>query len=171
MNDLTLTECKRQIINTVYQLMESSGVDMDIPVIKFSNRMSTTAGKAVYNRDGSTELVFSIPIFMNNDFEHYMGRTVPHEVAHILAYGIYGELCGHDRRWKAVMTKYCGIQRQSITRCHTYKVERRTTKSYKIKCPCCETVMTLTSNRVGRMRRGTRYRHNCGGTLDYSLVC
>ena len=70
------------------------------PAVKYNARLKTTAGRAFFDSnppyfDLSLELLWQYPDTVIED-------TVPHELAHIAAYIVFGD-CGHGKAWKSVM--------------------------------------------------------------------
>lgn len=173
---MTLNEKKQAIINRVHKLVNefnySSGHQMAMPLIKFSNRMTSTGGTASH-RGSETTLKFSIPIMNHpeNDFDQYVNQVVCHEVAHLMDFAIHGRFNGHSQTWKMVMMKYCGSDYSETTRCHQFKTNPRKKQArYYVKCDGCGLYLEISTRRVTMMRNGKTYRHSCGGRIDYSCV-
>lgn len=90
------------------------------PKVTFSKRMTSTAGRAFYPFKGdSGELRFSVPLMMANSDE-FVSRTVPHEIAHLVAVEVHGYEMGrgHGSVWRH-MCKQLGME--DVTRTHSYK--------------------------------------------------
>ena len=73
---------------------------MPRPAVKYNKRLKTTAGRAFIDSkppyfDLSNDLLWQYPDTVIED-------TVPHELAHIAAYIVFGD-CGHGKDWKSVM--------------------------------------------------------------------
>lgn len=91
------------------------------PKVKLNNRLKTTAGRAWIDKapqyiDLSTELFWEYT-------EQFLCDTIPHELAHLVAYTVYGDE-GHGKGWYSVLERM-GIQ---TSRCHSMvnsKHERR----------------------------------------------
>ena len=70
------------------------------PAFKLNNRLKTTAGRAFYEHyyiDLSTELFWE-------HTERFLTDTIPHELAHIVAYIVHGDT-GHGKAWYSVIHK------------------------------------------------------------------
>lgn len=83
------------------------------PTIQFSNRLTSSAGYAYYDKN---HITISSKLYAI-DPEQILNQTVPHELAHIVS-GILFECYDHSEKWKAVMVAY-GIPPD---RCHTIGV-------------------------------------------------
>lgn len=70
----------------------------DAPTVKLNNRLKTTAGRAFLEEgyiDLSTELFWEYT-------DRFTQDTIPHELAHIAAYRLYGDE-GHGKGWYSVI--------------------------------------------------------------------
>ena len=98
--------------------------------VKFSmnGRLTSTAGRAFL---GEGRLEFSKVLYAQNEAQ-FLNDTVPHELAHIVAYRVFGDR-GHGVHWKHVMN-FLGFE---ANRCHNYAVQRRSpSKKYTYVCGC-----------------------------------
>lgn len=92
-------------------------------------------------------LDFNLQLLKHN-VEDFLARTVPHEVAHLIAHAVYGKAMvrktrrgglryqAHGPKWKAVM-RILGVD--DITRCHHYDTSvssKRKTKQFEYACGC-----------------------------------
>ena len=94
----------------------------------------TTAGLAysMYNL-----IRYNAALAKDNE-EAFFARTVPHEVAHLVADFYFGERCNHGPKWKYVMNQVFGLE---ATRCHSYDVSghrMRRVMRYKYQCGCAD---------------------------------
>lgn len=85
-----------------------------------------TAGMAHYGYEW--KLRFNMELMAENE-QDFLASTVGHEVAHLVAYEIYNDNCGHDVRWITVMVKL-GLE---PTRCHSYSTANTALKSKRAK--------------------------------------
>ncbi|ETX11483.1 SprT protein [Marinomonas ushuaiensis DSM 15871] len=100
------------------------------------------------------------------DPEIFISTVVPHEVAHIIVFQIYGgNVKPHGKEWQAVMMKVYGIKPD---RTHTFDtpVPKET---YQYYCECQE--HNFTKQRHTRSLRGTQYIcKNCKSTLQFLAI-
>lgn len=75
------------------------------------------------------------PVLFKENREAFFKRTIPHEVAHLVAFTVFGDR-GHGKDWKNVMTRF-GCEN---SRCHTYDVSSvkrsKTVRRYLYSCNC-----------------------------------
>lgn len=118
----------------------------------------TAAGKACYGKNAiryNTALAYA-------NLDTFMARTVPHEVAHFIAYYLGDR--GHGRTWKRVMVML-GVR--DISRCHSYDTsEVRKDKGYiQYHCSCRDHLISPTLHR--KIRWGQkRWCRKCKGFLE-----
>lgn len=83
----------------------------EIPLIRYSGRLKTTAGLAYYDKG---YIVLSTEMMWQHG-DNLLQWVVPHEFGHIVAYRLFNEP-GHGPQWKHVM-RAVGA---SDARCHTF---------------------------------------------------
>ena len=94
--------------------------------------------------------------------------TVPHEVAHLVAHKLYGNIIApHGWQWQAIMTDVFGV---APDRCHTMQTTAaRQVAKYKVYCGCPSHAVTKVILR--RMKQGRTYTcRKCGQHLSFNPV-
>ncbi|GAA0835399.1 MULTISPECIES: SprT family zinc-dependent metalloprotease [Marinomonas] len=82
----------------------------------------------------------------------FLETVVPHEVAHIIVYQIYGhEVRPHGKEWQAVMKKVFHLE---PNRTHNFEVPLPK-KAFRYQCQC--QIHTFTAHRHNRAKKGTEY--------------
>jgi SprT protein len=104
------------------------------------------------------------PTLLNENGEHFLSQTVPHEIAHVVAHTINRRrVRPHGPEWQKIMHLFGA----DIQRCHTYKVKqptRRQLKRFNYRCGCKE--HQLTTIRHNRAINGQHYIcRNCREVL------
>jgi SprT protein len=126
-----------------------------------NGRLTSTAGRA-FLQEG--RLDFSKSLYAQN-VENFLNDTVPHELAHIIAYRVYGST-GHDSAWRKVMDML-GFE---PTRCHSYAVQKRSTaKVYNYICGCEGKIHEVSAQRQVWINKGKMYKcTTCGERIHAS---
>lgn len=103
----------------------------------------------------------------------YFKRTIPHEVAHIIAYVNYPNASSHGRTFKKIMAMF----KSPDSRCHNYNLrklmnkttQKRTTKRFKYVCNCdTHYISSIRHRRV--VLQGVQYRcNNCGSVIKEGI--
>ena len=73
----------------------------DTPRVTLNARLKTTAGRA-FLEDGYIELS---PELMWEHTEQFTRDTIPHELAHLVAFKVYSDP-GHGRGWKLIVREF-----------------------------------------------------------------
>lgn len=126
-------ELKQRIANEVQRYIEIANniykpaSPLMMPTISYKLRSKSNAGMA---HTPKWRLRFN-PLFLERNVEHFIARTVPHEVAHLVTdklfymkHGKYprGHGMVHGAGWRSVMRTF-GVPHHEITRCHSYNSE------------------------------------------------
>ena len=134
------------------------------PVHQYDLR-GTTAGEAKY----IGILRWNLSIYALNK-EVYLARTVPHEVAHLVSYEMYGAAGhGHGKHWKSIMRNVMGLEAK---RCHSYKEgvkkSRIIERDWVYECSCrTHSISTVKHN---KMLRGKAQYHCKHCNVDLKFV-
>jgi SprT protein len=95
--------------------------------------------------------------------EAFMQTTIPHELAHVVCHLLHGRRARpHGREWREICVALGG----DGLRCHGFDAApARRLRQFLYACGC--RTWSISSVRVRRMRRGTRYHcRACGGVLQ-----
>lgn len=149
-------------------------VPVNIPIVYKTK--SVAAGKAHVTfshrfgfRPEMTECCINInPVLLNENIEYVVNQTVPHEVAHVVAYSVYSNaIRGHGIEWSNIMRLF-GCE---PNRCHQLNVSSinqiRNRKNYTVNCTCGK-LLEISSNRATKMKNGKSYFHlGCGKSINH----
>ncbi|WP_067522315.1 SprT family zinc-dependent metalloprotease [Endozoicomonas ascidiicola] len=106
-------------------------------------------------------------VLLQENREHFIQQTVAHEVAHLLAYDLFGpRIRAHGREWQGIMIK---VFRLPADRCHSYDTGRSSRRQWLYQCHCKGREIALSTVRHNRSQRGTIYLcTTCRGPLTYA---
>jgi len=105
------------------------------PIIKFNQR-GKAAGSA---RLQTNELRFNAILLQENQ-QHFITHTVPHEVAHLLTYQLYGRTKPHGKEWQQIMNQIFALTAKTT---HQYDVSNVKGKTFTYTCHCTEHQLTI----------------------------
>lgn len=137
-----------KILDTLLTLQSAYGRTFDIPKLVYK-QIGRTAGRAFLS---SWKIILNPDFLKNGHLEDMINRTLPHEIAHLVAYKLFGDH-GHGRGWKMVM-RALGLE---PNRCHTYSLEGVRTRSrvkYESRCPVCNDSLLITAYRARQIQAG-----------------
>lgn len=131
--------------------------------IRFDLR-GKTAGQVRIRARGQYLIRYNLELLKRGGAD-FIQRTVPHEVAHVLAYHHHGpNIRPHGHEWQRIM-RQLGAE---PTRCHDYDVSglgARQLQYYHYHCSCME--HQLSSIRHNKVAKGQRYLcKRCGEPLQ-----
>jgi SprT protein len=123
-----------------------------------------TAGQVRIQSRGGYLIRYNLELLRRGG-DDFLARTVPHEVAHVLAHQHFGAtIRPHGREWQSIM-RALGAE---PTRCHDYDVTglaQRRLSYFDYHCGCTD--HRLTSIRHNRIAKGQRYHcRRCGEPLQ-----
>ena len=122
-------------------------------VVKF-DLSGKAAGMALFPHRASPIIRYNVLLLAENR-EDFLRRTVPHEVAHVVARHLFGRrIKPHGPEWRQVMVLFGA----DPSRCHDYDISRasrRRLKRFDYRCNCRS--HQLTSIRHNRVLQGQVY--------------
>ena len=126
-----------------------------------------SAGQMRCYTDGRMEIRYNLELAYLQP-EDFLARTVPHEVAHLVTWVLYGKAVRpHGPEWQEVMRCF-GVE--DASRCHRYEVPQQSVRrqrrwTYR----CAGREHQLTTTRHNRVQfDGQRYEcRECGGRLRW----
>ncbi len=110
-------------------------------------------------------LRFNKELLLNNQ-QLFLKQTVPHEIAHLLAYQLFGQkIRPHGKEWQQIMST---VYQLSPERCHRYNVKRKPTVYYIYGCRCSNQ-HPLTIRRHNAIKKGKKYQCKHCQTILYFI--
>jgi SprT protein len=158
-----LTEATRQWLEKAKTIYNR---DFIMPKLDFS-LIGRTAGEAHYHQ---WKIRYNIPLYNRHPSE-FLARTVPHELAHLITWNLYGTVIArrpHGSYWKMVMHKL-GVDAK---RCHSFdtnglvRQRKKAERPFTYKCHC--RTFHLTNILHSRILAGQkRWCRACKTTLQF----
>ena len=154
-----------QIVEKSQQLLNLAELHFERPMpeieIRFDLR-GQAAGMVKILKKGGVLVRFN-PILLTENRDSFLSQTLPHEIAHVVAYALYRKVRPHGPEWQLIMSFFGAESR----RCHNYDVRRSTTRRFQrfsYRCDCQE--HQLTTIRHNRIAKGQSYIcRNCKESL------
>jgi SprT protein len=161
-----------KIIDCIKRFYDKTGFAFNRPPVKYDLK-GGGAGEACYNSNKSADYAYIRlnPVIYADHEDDFIERTVPHEMAHLLAFFYYKSrnyrITPHGKEWQNVM-RILGVK--DVTRCHSYSVrpeERKRQSKYAYKCSC--TTFEISTTRHNKMLKGKTYHCiKCHQPIVYS---
>ncbi|MFT0212937.1 SprT family zinc-dependent metalloprotease [Pseudomonas sp. F1_0610] len=113
----------------------------------------------------ANKLRFNQQLYQENQ-AHFLQQTVAHEVAHLLAFALYGaQIKAHGPQWKSIMQT---VFKLPAERCHNYAITVPEKTFYIYQCACTAEHL-LSIRRHNFVAKGYRYIcKSCKTTLSFT---
>lgn len=140
------------------------GINFPLPAVTF-DLVGTVAGQAHYTSNFSGwKIRFNMDLLLENS-SNMINDTVPHEVAHLITFALYGVgVKAHGPEWQRITKELGG----SGERCHNYNVvPAKKTRKFMYLCDCGNNhIIGLNIHR--KMQNGSqRFCVDCKSTITF----
>jgi SprT protein len=156
------TKAWEQTHRLLRQAAKHYGISLPLPEVRFDLRGKAAGQIRFLSRCHA--LIRYNPTLLQDNGDAFIARTVPHEVAHLVARKVYGEqIKPHGIEWREIMA-YFGAD---SSRCHSFTVREnkiRRMRYFPYRCDCQD--HRLSAIRHHRHQAGTTYLcRRCGSSL------
>ena len=148
-----MREANRRTLAQLDQARRHFGVHIPAPEVRFDLR-----GKAAGQVRLAPGLVWQVrynAALLTREPDAFLAQTIPHEVAHLIAFALYGRgIQPHGNEWQGIM-RHLGAEPR---RCHSFAVDdlpTRRLRRFDYHCAC--RTHQLTSTRHYRAQAGQTY--------------
>jgi len=142
---------KQQLLERIEQCYEVAQRRLNhtfpLPNVLFNQR-GKIAGCALLQKN---TLRFH-PLIYAQNHAHFLEHVVPHEIAHLLVWQLFGKTPPHGRQWQQIMNQVFELP---ANRTHQYDVDNIGIKTATYACLCGD--IELSMNRHNRVKKGAIY--------------
>lgn len=163
---MELSRLEREALEQTHLLHRETaarfGIDLPAPEVRFDLR-GKSAGMVIFRPNHQTLIRYNRTLLDENG-DAFIQRTVPHEVAHLVARELFGpDIKPHGSEWREIMAFFGA----DSSRCHNFAVPqqgRRRMRYFPYRCGCQE--HQLSAIRHHRSLAGVNYLcRRCGSAL------
>ncbi|WP_117233759.1 SprT family zinc-dependent metalloprotease [Vibrio maerlii] len=154
-------QAKEIIAKCLQQASKAFNHPFPSPTLNYKVR-GKTAGKAYLQLN---EIRLNPNLFVENS-QAFLEEVIPHEVAHLVTYQVYGRVRPHGKEWQGVMSSVFDIEPRTT---HSFDVSS-VSKSFEYQCDC--NTYPLSVRRHNKVLRGqSQYRcAQCHQTLTFTGI-
>lgn len=110
------------------------------------------------------QLRFNMILLQENQ-QHFIQQTVPHEVAHLLVYQLYGRTKPHGKEWQNIMMGIFHLPAQTT---HSYDVSSVKGQTFNYQCQCNQHQLTVRRHNKIQRDNAQYLCRRCKQTLSYT---
>ncbi|WP_299020629.1 SprT family zinc-dependent metalloprotease [uncultured Photobacterium sp.] len=97
------------------------------------------------------------PVLLEENPQAFLEDVVPHEVAHLITFKLFGKVRPHGKEWQTIMTEVFGVPAKTT---HSFDVSSVQGTTFLYHCRCSEHQLTVRRhNKVMRKQAVYHCRH------------
>lgn len=131
---------------------------LPMPAVSFRQR-GKIAGSA---RLQGWEVRFN-PVLLEENPQAFLDEVVPHEVAHLVTFKLFGKVRPHGREWQIIMTEVFRIPARTT---HSFDVSSVQGTTYPYRCGCSEHQLTVRRHNKVQRNQATYHCRRCQQRLQ-----
>ncbi|WP_076590687.1 SprT family zinc-dependent metalloprotease [Vibrio ostreicida] len=126
---------QRVICNCLNAATKAFNRSFPAPTINFKLR-GKTAGKAYLQLN---EIRIN-PILFSENQQAFLTEVIPHEIAHLITYQVYGHVKPHGKEWRGIMESIFDVPARTT---HCFSTTSVQGKTFEYRCSCSQHPLSI----------------------------
>ncbi|TMX49120.1 SprT family zinc-dependent metalloprotease [Vibrio alginolyticus] len=161
--DIELSYKAKQVMASCIAMAEQAFKrSFPIPTITFDVR-GKAAGKA-YLQLNQVRLN---PVLFRENTQAFLDEVIPHEVAHLITYQVYGRVRPHGKEWKGVMEAVFNVPANTT---HSFEVKSVQGKTFEYRCRCMTYRLSIRRHNKVLRKEATYSCQKCRQPLNFTGI-
>lgn len=145
-----------------YRLVAEGYFNRQFPTPEISFKLrGKSAGKA-YLQKGEIRLN---PILFKENRQIFLDEVIPHELAHLIAYQLFGKVQPHGKEWQHIMQDTFSLQPSTT---HSLDITSVQGKTFEYQCLCQVHPLTIRRHNKVQTNKALYSCRQCNSTLHYT---